>query len=383
MTAYKKQPRETKFPWFYLIYFIFLAAAITALVAVLRIENNLLLEYESVQPRHTAEAAFNKYFAPLDLPGLLADAEYDADGLSEEELTEYLTEQIGDSELTFASGSSSDADTMRYIVRSGSKQVAAIVLDKSQNTTEHGFTAYDFTKIELFIVVGEAPPPPPPEKPKITVIVEAPAGYAVTVDGEDITDGYLTSTLQKTDVLMYYPSTEDGAEYVTDFNVYTLPELEELPGDVTVISDEGAAAEIVFDEKTNTYSAGIVYSEALKEQYAEFVTQALEGFASFTHNIPGTSLENLKPYFDRSAQIYRDLREVERNLWMELASDSDAFEDVEIGEFYMLPDGVISCHISFVEILYRRGKERYEEMDMYVFLRPVDGEYKIFEWHKV
>lgn len=380
MTAYKDANRRgAKIPWFYIIYFVCLAAAITALVVVLKAETDILAEYESVQPKYTAEAAFKKYFSPPDFQRLLADAEYDAEGLSDEELTEYLAEQIGGSELSYTSVSSSDAEEMRYIVRSGSKQVAAIVLVKSDRTTDHGYSIYDFSKIELLIVVGEAPPPPPPEKPKVTVVIKAPAGYAVSVDGETLTDEFLTSTEHKTDALLYYPDTADGIDY----NVYTIPELEELPEDVTVISDEGATAGIGFDEKTNTYTAEIVYSETLKEQYSEFVTQALKGFASYTHNVPGSGLANIKPFFDTSARLYKDLREVDRNLWMEVASDSDSFEDVEIGEFFMLPDGVITCHISFVEILVRNGKERYEALDMYVFLHPVDDEYKIFDWHKV
>ena len=377
MTAYKNQQRRgAKIPWFYIIYFICLAVAISALIVVLRIETDILAEYESVQPRHTAEAAFKKYFSPPDFPRLLADAEYDAEGLSAEELTKYLSEQIGESKLTFASGSSSDAETLRYIVRSGSKQVAAIVLVKSQRTTEHGYAIYDFSKVELFIVMGEAPPP---EKPKITVTIEAPVGYAVSVNGEDVTDEFLTSTKHKTDVLQYYPSTADGIDY----NVYTLSELEELPTDVMVISDEGTAAGIGFDEKTNTYTADIVYSETLKAQYSEFVTEALEGFASYAHNVPGSAFSNIKHFFDPSSQLYKDVKAFESNLWMEFVSDRDSFENVKAEEFLMLPDGVISCHISFIQILRRNGRNRSEELDMYVFLHLVDDEYKIFEWHQV
>lgn len=377
MTA-KREPyqRKTKIPWFYIIYFICIIAAVFVLVAVLRTETDVLYEYESAQPYHTAEAAFKTYFSPPNYPKLLQDAEYDAGSMSSEELTEYLSEQIKDSELTFASSSSSDAETMRYIVRAGTKQVGAINLVKSQNTTKHGYALYEFSKIELFIVIGEAPPP---EKPKITVTLKAPAGYDVFVDGKDITEEFLTSTEHKTDVFKYYPSTVDGIDY----NVYTIPELEDLPSDVTVISDEGTNAEIVFDEDTNTYTADIVYSESLKEQYSEFVTQALEGFASYTHSVPGSSFSNIKPFFDRSSQLYKDVRAVENNLWMELASDKDSFENVEIGEFFMLPDGTISCHISFVQVLSRHGKESSEALDMYVFLHLVDDEYKIYEWHQV
>ncbi len=376
MTHNDSRRRGVKIPLFYIIYFICLVAVLFVLVAALRIETDMLAEYESVQPRHTAEAVFKKYFSPPDFPKLLADAEYDAEGLSEEALTEYLSEQIGESEITFASGSSSDADTMRYIVRAGSKQVAAIDLVKSLETTKHGYAKYEFSKVELFIVMGEAPQP---EKPKVTVTVEVPVGYAAAVDGKDLTDEFLTSTVHKTDALPYYPSTADGIDY----NVYTLSELDEIPEIVTVISDEGTAAEVSFDANTNTYTAGIVYSEALKAQYSEFVTQALEGFASYTHSVPGSGFSNIKMYFDSSSQLYKDVKAIGGVLWMEIASESDSFEDVETGEFFMLPDGVISCHISFVQMLHRRGNDRPEELDMYVFLRPVDGEYKIFEWHQV
>ena len=379
MSAQKDQSQyKAKFPWFYLIYFICLAAAISELIFVLRTETDILLEYEEVQPRHTAEAVFNTYFSPPDFPKILADAEYDAEGLSDEELTEYLSEQIGGSELTFAASSSSDAEAMQYIVSAGSKQVAAIELVKSQNTTEHGFTTYNFSRLELFIVVGEAPVP---DEPKITytVTVEAPVGYSVYVDGEYLTDEFLTSTEQKTDIQPYYPSTASGFDY----NVYTLYELEEMPTDVTVISDREINADVSFDEKTNTYTSGIVYSEELKAEYSEFVIEALKGFASYTHNVPDSAFSNISHFFDSSSQLYKDVRAVEGNLWMEFASDSDSFEDISAEEFFMFPDGVVSCHISFVQILKRNGKHISEALDMYVFLHPVDGEYKIFEWHQV
>lgn len=374
----KAKSPSRRIPWFYIIYFTVIAVALTTLVVVLKLETDLLAEYESVQPKYTAEAAFKKYFSPLDYHSILADAEYDAKGLSEEELTEYLSEQIGGADLSFSSASSSDSETMRYIVRAGSKQVAAIDIVKSAQKTKHGYSAYDFSKLELLIVVADPPAPPEPEKPKITVTVKAPIGYTVSVDGEVLDGALLSSTEHKADALPCYPSGTDGIDY----NVYTLPEREELPSSVTAVCDDGEA-EVVFDEQSNTYTAGVVYSEALKESYSDYVIEAIETFASYSHNVPGSSWESTKQYFDRSSQLYKDLRAIEANLWMEFTSESDSFEDVYSEEFLMLPDGVISCHVNLVQVLHRYGKDHAETLNMYVFLHEVDGKYKIFEWSRV
>ncbi len=376
--AIQKDPRRhgVKVPVFYIIYFVCLAVVLFALTAALGTVTDRLAEYEAAQPRHTAEAVFNKYFSPIDYASLLADAEYDADGLSTVELMTYLSGQIGKSTLTFAAGSSSDAETMRYIVRAGTKQVAAIDLVKSAETTKHGYTTYEFSGLELFIVKGDTPTPP---TPGIVIKIEAPDGYRVTVDNAAVTSEDLTSTTQKSDALKYYPSGVYGVEY----DVYTLADLESLPTSVVVTAANGANAEVTFDEETNTYTAGIVYSDDLKAQHAEFVTNALEGYASYTHRVPGSGFSKIKGYFDQSSQLYSDVEAIGSDLWMEKKPEGDTFENVEVGEFFMLSDGVISCHVSFVQMLHLDGDDRPEALDMYVFLHKVGDEYRIFEWHQV
>lgn len=384
MAIKKRSHHGFHIPRFYVIYLSVTVAVILIIIASLGIVSNRLAEYEAAQPKYVAAQVFADYFDPeIKYTELIENAHYDAGLATPAEILEYLTNETLGSELSFAPGSSNSENELKYIVRAGSKQLASINLVVSEQTTEHGYTMYEFSYIELYLNT-EAPPPPPDtgtDNPSgLIITIDVPSSYSVTIDGELLSADHITSSHVRTDLFEHYPSGIDGIEYM----VYTVTELESLPNEVIVTDTDGTPADITFDSDTNTYTSGIIYSVSLTTSYSEFVTNAIEDYAAFMQHVPGTSLSKLtnSGYFDLKSSVYAGIEAASKDLWMVVRPAGNDFEDVEIGEFYAFSPDVFSCHISFTQILHRDGNEDYpDQIDMYVFLHLTDDGFRIFEWY--
>ena len=365
----KQIQRRRGIPRFYLIYLGCVAASLAAIFIACAVVRGLLAEYEGAQPKYVAAEVFETYFSPIDYDRLLSEARYDAGFASPEAVQEYLSSEVGQEELSWSIGSSSDPAELKYIVKAGRKQIGGISLTAGGEKTAHGFRTYHFSHIELSL--------DPAAIPGGVVTISAPAACTVTVDGTALTAEQQTDTYLDTKALKYYPSGVSGIEYT----VYALPELEELPREVSVTNAYGGQSEVTFDPSASAYFAGPAYSEALAAEYGPFVTKAVEGYAAYMQRVPGTSFNAIRQYFDPDSSLYRAISAAGRDLWMVLTPTGNRFQNVEVGEFYAYGEDIISCHISFVQMVYRGGVGRPDVIDMYVFLHRTGNGWRIYEWY--
>ena len=362
-----------RIPLFYVIYLTVTVTVILIVMAALGIVRSRLAEYEAAQPKYVAADVFARYFEPVNYIALLTDADYEAGEVAIEVLADYLNDEIGGEELTYSMGSSNDPDEIKYIVKAGSKQLAAIMLKTSDQKTEHGFQTYEFSRIELYLNMEAYLE----ELSRTVVTVDVPAAYSVTVDGEPLSAELITDTYARTDFMKYYPPDVPCIDYA----VYTVTTLHELPKEVVVINPEGVLAEVSVDENTNTYTCGLVYSEALEAEYSDFVISAMEGYAAYVQNSKNVGLKNIKGYFDTDSDAYADVVAAGDSRWMVRAWSGIDFEDVNVGEFYTHTPEIFSCHISFTQLLHQDGREDFvDDIDMYLFLHLTDQGYKIYDW---
>ena len=370
----EKNRNGKRISWFYLIYFSMIIIAFVAIMIGRGIIRNRLAEYESAQPKYVAAAVFASYFDPLDYDKLLADAEYDAAGVASEFLKEYLASEIGEATLTYAAGSSNDPSELKYIVKAGSKQLAAIALNVSDETTEHGYETYDFSRVELYLNMEAYLD----EMSKFSITIEAPSFYTVEVDGEPLAEEFVTSTYIPAGMMRFYPEDVSKIEYVA----YTIEDLRELPESVIVTTPQGEEALVNYDEESRVYTCSLVYSDAMEEEYSDFVTRAIEGYAAYVQGSNTIGLTKLKDYFDANSSAYSDVVAAGGNRWMANKGWSGIeFEDVSVGEFYVHTPEIFSCHISLVQVLHREGSEDFTDIiDMYLFLHRTGSGYKIYEW---
>ena len=371
-------------PRFYVIYLAVTVSVILIIIASLGIVSNRLAEYEDAQPKYVASEIFARYFEPsVNYDALLDDARYDREAGTREALKMYLINEIGESEVTYSASSASE-DEMKYIVRAGSKQLASIILKASDEKTEHGYTQYEFSYIELFIntACGSTNPPETEEQPKtVTLYFDVPSGYTVTVDGTALTGENITQKHMNKDAIMYFPPESENTEGL-EFSIYMLNTLEAPPEKVTVTDAEGNEAEVKYNAETRTYTAGLAYSKSLADEYSEFVTAAMTDFAAFGQGAQDKSLLGMQysGHFDLNSTANEKLITQAGALWTIWAPSSYDFADIEIGEFYKFSDDVFSCHISFKLLLERDGQSFSEIMDYYVFLHNVDGQFLIYDW---
>ena len=362
---------------FYVIYLVVVVAVCVAVMYGLKIVRNRMAEYEAAQPKYVVEEVFTRYFDPINYTALLAEADYDAAGVSVDDLMDYLNDEIGGEQLTYSVGSSNDPDEIRYIVKAGSKQLAAIMLKTGSQMTEHGFQTYDFSRIELYLNMEaylEELSRYLEELSRIVVTFDVPVSYSVTVDGELLTADFLTDTYTRENVMTNHPPDVPEIEYA----VYTITTLHELPEDVAVISPEGIPAQVSFDESTCTYTCDIVYDEALEAEYSEFVINAIEKYAIFVHKMESPELDDIKSYFDTSSDTYADMVAARNDYYMVRAWLGIDFEDVNVGEFYAHTPEIFSCRISLTQVLHRTNVTYTDVIDMYVFLHLTNHGYKIY-----
>lgn len=363
------QPRSWVIPKFYLFYLIWIAVTMAALLIACLVVRGLLAEYEDAQPKYLAGEVFEDYFTPIDYDRLLSEARYDAGLAPPEAVREYLSGEVGQEELSWSIGASGDPEEVRYIVKAGKKQIGGIVLAAGQKKTAHGFRTYDFSHVELSL--------DPSAIPGGVITISAPADCTVTVDGAELTEQQRTDSYLDTKSLKCYPSGVSGIEYA----VYTLPGLKELPREVSVTDAFGGRSEVTFDSSASAYHAGPAYSEALAAEHGTFVTEAIEGYAAYMQRAPGSGFSKIRKYFDPDSSLYAAISAAGRDLWMVYAPTSNKFQDVEVGEFHAYGEDIISCHISFIQMVYRSGEERPDVIDMYVFLHRTGNGWLIYDWY--
>ena len=112
----KKEPLHGfRISRFFAVYLAVTAAAVLIIVALLGVVSNRLAEYEAVQPKYVAADIFEKYFTrPLKYDELLAAATFERGEATDAEIVEYLTGEIGDSELSFSKGLSNEDGAVKY-----------------------------------------------------------------------------------------------------------------------------------------------------------------------------------------------------------------------------------------------------------------------------
>lgn len=363
------QPNDRAIPKFYLFYLIWIAATLAVIFIACVAVRGLLAEYEAAQPKYLAGEVFADYFTPIDYDKLLSEARYDAGVASPEAVRDYLSDEVGQEELSWSIGSSSGPEEVKYIVKAGKKQIGSIILTSGAKKTTHGFRTYDFSHVELSL--------DPAAIPGGVVTVSAPADCTVVVDGTALTAQQQTGGYLDTTALKYYPGDVSGIEYA----VYTLPGLKELPREVSVTDAFGGRSEVTFDPSAKAYHAGPAYSEALAAEHGPFVTEAVEGYAAYMQRVPGSGFSKIRKYFDPDSSLYAAISAAGRDLWMVITPTGNKFQDVEVGEFHAYGEDIISCHISFIQMVYRSGEDRPDVIDMYVFLRRTDNGWLIYDWY--
>ena len=329
------------------------AVPLCLLVAAVFILRSYLADYESTLPEHVAQDMFEKYFTDFDALKILRDT-----GTKEpefntlEEMAECIEESVKDKELTYSPSSvgldeTKEAYYVKYSDGERDVKVATFTVEKSDKKSKRGFDTWELGEIELYCIPIE------------DIVIKAPTGYTVTLNGKPLGEQYITGEPIETESCKYM---RDGGVGIT-YTLYTVPGLYKTP-EIKVTTAKGEDSAVTLND--GVHEAAIVYSTALQERFGERMIKAAKAYATFMQN--DCTFRAVDPYFLTGTDIYNYIR-TSQNMWV-IEHDSYYFEDESATEFYEYAEGVYSCRVKLKHVLKRsRMTDHVDYMDVtYYFI---------------
>lgn len=362
-----------RFRWTSLLFYIALCVIIAAgLIAVIVVQPPVRQwladfenSYEMYDPKNQIRSIFDEYFSSPDVDKLLSMSEdrptYSAPDTYEDAVKRYA-EKINGKTMTYGYLVGTDQKVIN--VKADGKVVARFSVKETDTKEYNAFIfklsrpVYELDKVNLFF-----------DKPTESVSVMLPERYTAYAGEVELGDEYVVSAGIKDDERETVP---DGA-FLFTYKVCSIFGLYNKPV-ITVKDRDGNDVILDYDEEKNLYSCKYEYSEELKAEYSEYVLKALEQYAIYMQN--DARFKTVAPYYDPDTQLYQDIYENPGSFVME--HDGFNFQKEETSEFFDYGE-VISCRVKFEHHLTRKNREDYiDRIDTTIYLRKVDGEYKIF-----
>lgn len=340
-------------PLFYKIFVPVLLVAIIAAGVGIVILNDILADYEAVQPKHVADTVFEKYYLSRNFEALAEKCTTESFE-TPETVAAYLHEKYGDAEMSCTSGSSANG-LPTYIVKVGDYKISSFTLKESAEKNSRGWTQYEEGEFVLYY-----------DTESVSVI--APEGYRVSVNSVELNDGFIAESEIPGDEDDLLPEGVNGVRYTR----YTVNGLLGEPT-VTAVSEDGENAEVSFSEEDEAYRAALIYSDELEQTHRDYVLRAAEEYSKYMEN--DSWWGNVSPYFDPDSEVYESAR---TSLTMFVIDHTGyRFDDVFVGEFYGYSEEVFSCRVSFTHVLEGRNSEYKDYFDSTLIFRLVDGKWRI------
>ncbi len=355
--------RKKKMAAFWKVYIAFCVLFVMALGGWLYFLLGWLGDYEAAQPKYVAEATFERYFEPFDAESYVKMCSEAGTTLeTDENIANYLKELTRGKLLTYKRVSSGMEDIYKYVVLCGSDDVKFASFTLVQDKDAVGrFKTY---KAEDFAVYTDS---------KNKIVIEAPKGYTVSVNGNALSDAYVTEADIPTDSCAYMPEGVEGLYYVK----YVVTGLLSEPT-VEISSKDGLPAQV--EKKAATYKALPVYDTLLEGEYSEWILEGVEKYAKYSQydsKVNATGFGQVAPYFDPESELYESIRTMENMFVIEY--DKYEFTDMKASEFVKYDENTFSCRVQYTQKLYKGSKLYDDFVDQTLYLRMVDGEYKIYE----
>ena len=345
---------EKKFPLFYKIYFIVLAFAILAAGVGIWWLNGFLADYEAVQPKHAAEAIFEKYYKSRDFEALAKKCAAGGSFESAENVAKYLHENYDNAEMTCTSGASKDG-TPTYIVKVGDYKISSFTLREMKEKTSRGWEQYEEGDFVLYYAEKSAD-------------ILAPEGYTVLVNGVTLGEGQITERdiPGKDDGLL--PNGVKGVRYVR----YKADGILSDPA-VTAKAPDGTDTTAVQDKESGEWKVNLKFDAELERAHRDFVLEAAEAYSKYMSNDAWWG--GIKGYFDPESEVYESAATSLTGFVLD--HNAVRFDDEKTSEFYAYSKDVFSCRVQFTQVLVQGVNEFRDYVDTTFFFRFSDNEWLI------
>lgn len=344
---------------FYITLAVIIAAGIIAVLALQKPVREWLADYEAAQPKYEVQRIFERYFESPDAAELIAVSgdkpAFKAPDTFDDAVKRYA-ESIEGKKMTF--GYVAGSDRKKVNVKADGKRVARFSIKEKEEKSKYGRTLYELDGIDLFF-----------EEPNEYVSVALPQTFTAYAGGMELTDEYLISSDVKDDPRDFVP---EGAFFFT-YKAYMVTGLYNMP-EITVKDRDGNDVPLQYDEEQRLYSCRYEYSEELKQQYSDYVLEAMKHYAIYIQD--DARFKTVAGYLDPDTDLYRNIYENPGSFVWE--HDGYFFENEQTSDFFDY-GGVISCNVKFDHHLTKKGRDDYvDKCDYTLYLHLKDGEYKIY-----
>ena len=370
-------PREPKkkpvFWWIFGTVFVLLLAVLAVALVILY---RFLAAYETSQPIHEAQALFDRVFTGEDYaeairlsgfePGPFEDVSVVNDSLKEwGEGKDLVFYQVRSEEgkarynVIFADPVKDETDADGALShRSASMKIATMTFRQTdEKDLGFGFKGWEYESLELELAGNGS------------VTVTVPRGSALTVNGREVPETCLVSS-EDSPYNAFLPEGVSGI-------VWDKYRVEGLfhPAEVACVDKDGVAMTLA-EEEDGAVTAQLNYREDLQQSYADFVRQGMEAYAAFIQADGGIAA--VRKYFDTNSLFYRNTARNPQQ-WV-IDHNGYHFENESVTQFYAYDENTISCKVDMVQVLTKSRSEDYRDhMVMTVFLRKVNGNFRIYD----
>lgn len=346
MKKKKKQYISLMESKFYRTYFIVLTVALIGVAIGLLWLNGVVRDYETAQPVHAAEVVA-QLFENADYESIYA-FDTSAQELSGGDMAFYvesLNAASAGKTVAWREAFSSNPDEKRYTVTLDGDKFATFTLVPSGETTGHGNKLWQLGSVTTHVALqGTEEAGDPTAAPyRITV----PAGYAVTVNGEALTESDITVPATSIYPADFLPSGVTGPMMV-EYGFFS----DEGAPQITV-TDAGGAAQTVRQDGDFAYSCAYPEDEAAKAMYSEAVLKLGERVAKYT--VDDLARERIGIASDSPAEA---ILKKFSNSWAP-SHKSTSVLNPQVSEFYVLSEDCFTCHVSFDFVLTSRRQNDY------------------------
>ena len=273
---------------FYTLYFLFVAIFCLGTFLGINWLKGWLVDYEAAQPTVKCQEVFDQLFGHPDWASLYEmagcqDTAYEG----KEAFAAYMTQKVGDSQLTFVETSAGLSQGKKYYVKLGDERIGAFYLtNKAERQTD--IPDWQLGKVELIFDRADG------------YLIQKVDGHRAFVNGVELDDSFTIQTTS-TSAEEFLPIGTVGAKV----DVQSITGLMMRPT-VTIQDQTGAEMPVVYDEEKGMFVEQ-TESTAISEDEKAVVLGALEAYSEYMINANGSRAAVAK-YFDTNGDAYKEIK---------------------------------------------------------------------------
>ena len=349
----KRRVSKTGTIAFYGLLFAFILIFCIAMSVVMNRLNDWLVRFEASQPTAKCQQVFTELFQDPDWQEIY-ELSATPGNITAENYENYMTQKVGDQQLTYIETSAGLSGDKKYIVRCGSEKVATFTL--CNLAPDADLPDWQLGKVEIFY------------QAQLSVTVMAPPEYTVLVNGQELDESYVIRTIS-TKAEEFLPQNVHGYrmnEMIID-GLLTAPQVE-------ILDQQGTSVEVIYDSQTHCYSveAG---SAPITEEHRQTLVNTAETYCKYM--IGDASRTALRNYFDSNSEIYKTI--TQNTTWMQSYA-SYKLGAAEITDYYCYNEEYYSAKVALtVKVTRKDGTIKEYQLDNTFFLKKAGDQWLVWE----